>query len=90
MDQTLETIADWVANVKLADFSPAVVNRARLLLLDFIGCVFAGSEIQECEQAFYLGEPGEYLVAGRRLSNASAVHALGVLGALLQYNDGDD
>lgn len=88
MDQTLETIADWVANVKLADFSPAVVNRARLLLLDFIGCVFAGSEIQECEQAFYLGEPGEYLVAGRRLSNASAVHALGVLGALLQYNDG--
>lgn len=88
MEKELDEIASWVAEVRLTDFSSSVISRAKLLLLDFVGCVFAGSTIDESEQAFYLAEPGEYRVAGRPVSGSSAIHAMGVLGALLQYNDG--
>ena len=88
MDEELDDIARWVAEVRLSDISVSVVARAKLLLLDFVGCVFAGSKIDESEQAFYLAEVGQIGVAGRSVSDSSAIHAMGVLGALLQYNDG--
>ena len=71
MEKELDEIASWVAEVRLTDFSSSVISRAKLLLLDFVGCVFAGSTIDESEQAFYLTEPGEYRVAGRPVSGSS-------------------
>ncbi|MEI9930133.1 MAG: MmgE/PrpD family protein [Rhizomicrobium sp.] len=42
---TTGALATWLANVKLADVPAAVCDRAKVLLLDGIGCALVGAKL---------------------------------------------
>lgn len=62
----------------------------RVSLLDFLGCVLAGSALPEAEQARVLARPGNLRVPGcdTGLDPPSAIVTWGATGALLQWHDG--
>lgn len=83
-------IAQWVTEVSPANISKARLFRAKVAVLDFLGCVYAASALPEAQTAFTLARPGLFSVPGtdERVDLPSAVLAWGTLGALLQWHDG--
>jgi 2-methylcitrate dehydratase len=94
LDNTAITrLAAWVAALRAADFSERAVARAKLLLLDTLGCGFAARDddtaravlttldaLRDAPQCTVLGHP-------RRMSAPSAVLANGMLVRVLDLND---
>ena len=83
-------IAHWSSEMKLSDISKERQHRAKIALLDFLGCVHAASQFPESESAFVLSQPGPHKVPGKKQTTdlSSAIVAWGTLGALLQWHDG--
>ena len=61
-------IAHWAAEMKLSDISIERQHRAKIALLDFLGCVHAASQFPESESAFVLSQPGPHKVPGKKQS----------------------
>ncbi|MGE0310801.1 MAG: MmgE/PrpD family protein [Lautropia sp.] len=83
-------IARWACTLRPEDVPAARHRRMRVALLDFLGCVLAGSALPEAAQARALAQPGSTKVPGsdRDVDLASAIVAWGATGALLQWHDG--
>jgi 2-methylcitrate dehydratase len=86
-------LAAWLAALRAEDFSQRAVERAKLLLLDTLGCGFAALD-DECARAVLatlgaLGEKPRCTVLGhpRGMSAPSAVLANGTLIRVLDLND---
>jgi 2-methylcitrate dehydratase len=86
-------LAAWLTALRAEDFSQRAVERAKLLLLDTLGCGFAALD-DECARAVLatlgaLGEKPRCTVLGhpRGMSAPSAVLANGTLIRVLDLND---
>ena len=86
-------LAAWLAGLRAEDFSQPAIARAKLLLLDTLGCGFAALE-DDCARAVLatldaLGEQPQCTVLGhpRGMSAPSAVLANGTLIRVLDLND---
>ena len=92
-DTAITRLAAWVSALRAADFSERAVVRAKLLLLDTLGCGFAARDddtaravlatldaLRDAPQCTVLGHP-------RRMSAPSAVLANGTLVRVLDLND---
>jgi 2-methylcitrate dehydratase len=89
----IERLAAWLAAFRADDFSQRSIERAKLLLLDTLGCGFAALD-DECARAVLatlgaLGEKPRCTVLGhpRGMSAPSAVLANGTLIRVLDLND---
>jgi 2-methylcitrate dehydratase len=94
LDNTAITrLAAWVAALRAADFSERAVARAKLLLLDTLGCGFAARDDDTARAVLAtldaLGDAPQCTVLGhpRRMSAPSAVLANGTLIRVLDLND---
>ncbi|MFM9991259.1 MAG: MmgE/PrpD family protein [Burkholderiaceae bacterium] len=85
-----QQIAHWACESKLSDISIERQHRAKIALLDFLGCVHAASQFPESESAFVLSQTGSHSIPGKKQTTdlSSAIVAWGTLGALLQWHDG--
>lgn len=83
-------IARWACALAPEDVTPQRRQRMRVSLLDFLGCVLAGSTLPEAAQTRVLARPGRLRVPGcdEGLDPASAIVSWGAMGALLQWHDG--
>ena len=86
-------LAAWLTALRADDFSQRAIERAKLLLLDTLGCGFAALD-DECARAVLatlgaLGEKPRCTVLGhpRGMSAPSAVLANGTLVRVLDLND---
>jgi 2-methylcitrate dehydratase len=86
-------LAAWLAAVRAEDFPQRAIERAKLLLLDTLGCGFAALD-DDCARAVLatldaLGEKPQCTVLGHRrgMSAPSAVLANGTLIRVLDLND---
>jgi 2-methylcitrate dehydratase len=86
-------LAAWLAALRAEDFSQRAIARAKLLLLDTLGCGFAALD-DDCARAVLatlaaLGEKPQCTVLGhpRGMSAPSAVLANGTLIRVLDLND---
>src|SRR6202171_4809668 len=89
----IERLAAWLAPLRVEDFSQRTVERAKLLLLDTLGCGFAALD-DDCARAVLatldaLGEKPQCTVLGhpRGMSAPSAVLGNGTLIRVLDLND---
>jgi 2-methylcitrate dehydratase len=89
----IERLAAWLAALRAEDFPDRAVERAKLLLLDTLGCGFAALD-DDCARAVLatldaLGERPQCTVLGhpRGMSAPSAVLANGTLIRVLDLND---
>jgi 2-methylcitrate dehydratase len=89
----IERLAAWLVAVRAEDISHRDADRAKLLLLDTLGCGFAARD-DACARAVLatldqLGEKPQCTVLGhpRRISAPSAVLANGTLIRVLDLND---
>jgi 2-methylcitrate dehydratase len=89
----IERLAAWTLAVRAEDFSQTAIDRAKLVLLDTIGCGFAALD-DPCARAVAatlasLGEKPQCTVLGRgrSMSAPSAVLANGTLFRVLDLND---
>ncbi|MBO0712274.1 MAG: MmgE/PrpD family protein, partial [Acetobacteraceae bacterium] len=89
----IEQLAAWTLAVRAEDFSQTAIDRAKLVLLDTIGCGFAALD-DPCARAVTaalasLGEKPQCTVLGRgrSMSAPSAVLANGTLVRVLDLND---
>jgi 2-methylcitrate dehydratase len=89
----LERLAAWLAGLRAKDFPQCGIERAKLLLLDTLGCGFAALD-DGCARAVLatldaLGETPRCTVLGhsRGMSAPSAVLANGTLIRVLDLND---
>lgn len=89
----VERLADWSLAINAADIPPHALTRAKLLLLDTIGCAFSGFEEHAAQAVVRLargngGAPQCTVIgAGFRSSLAEATFANGVLMRALDLND---
>jgi 2-methylcitrate dehydratase len=90
---TIERLAAWLCALRTEDFPQRAVERAKLLLLDTLGCGFAALD-DDCARAVLamldtLGENPQCTVLGhpRGMSAPSAVLANGTLIRVLDLND---
>lgn len=83
-------IARFVCTLKASDVAASRRHRMRIALLDFLGCVLAGSTLPEAAQTRVLARPGNIRVPGceEGLDPSSAIVSWGALGSLLQWHDG--
>jgi 2-methylcitrate dehydratase len=86
-------LAAWLCALRAEDFSQRAIERAKLLLLDTLGCGFAALD-DDCARAVLatldaLGEKPQCTVLGHRhgMSAPSAVLANGTLIRVLDLND---
>ena len=86
-------LAAWLSSLRAEDFSQRAIERAKLLLLDTLGCGFAALD-DDCARAVLatldaLGEKPQCTVLGHRqgMSAPSAVLANGTLIRVLDLND---
>jgi 2-methylcitrate dehydratase len=89
----IERLASWVSALRAEDVSPRAIERAKLLLLDTLGCGFAALD-DDCACAVLatldaLGEKPQCTVLGHPhgMSAPSAVLANGTLIRVLDLND---
>jgi 2-methylcitrate dehydratase len=89
----IERLAAWLAALRAEDFSQRAIARAKLLLLDTLGCGFAALD-DDCARAVLatlaaLGEKPQCTVLGHPhgMSAPSAVLANGTLIRVLDLND---
>jgi 2-methylcitrate dehydratase len=89
----IERLAAWLCGLRAEDFSQRAIERAKLLLLDTLGCGFAALD-DDCARAVLatldaLGEKPQCTVFGhpRGMSAPSAVLANGTLIRVLDLND---
>jgi 2-methylcitrate dehydratase len=89
----IERLAAWLTALRADDFPQRAIERAKLLLLDTLGCGFAALD-DECARAVLatlgaLGEKPRCTVLGHRhgMSAPSAVLANGTLIRVLDLND---
>jgi 2-methylcitrate dehydratase len=89
----IERLAAWLTALRAEDVADAAIERAKLLLLDTLGCGFAALD-DECARAVLatlsgFGEAPQCTVLGqaRRMSPPSAVLANGALIRVLDLND---
>ena len=96
MANETETLAGYVANLKFADIPPEVLERAKVLTLDFLGsAIRARSEAESTPsllkmlEALKLDAKGESTVFGDNKTWTPAVAALlnGALGHSLDFDD---
>jgi len=89
----VEQLAGWVLAARAEDLAPPVVDQAKLLLLDTIGCGFAAlHEPSACALLAVLegcgGAPQCTVIGGvRRTSASNATLANGALVRILDFND---
>ena len=83
-------IAHFVCTLQADDVDPRRRHRMRIALLDFLGCVLAGSTLAEAAETRVLARPGRVRIPGfdKGLDLPSAIISWGALGALLQWHDG--
>ena len=83
-------IARWIHALRPESVGPQRLHRARIAMLDFLGCALAGSTLPEAREACVLARPGDVRVPGREagMDLPSALIAWGAMGALLQWHDG--
>jgi 2-methylcitrate dehydratase len=92
-NSAIERLAGWVLAVRAEDFPQATVEQAKLLLLDTLGCGFAGLEDETARAVLTAlddrGEQPRCTVLGhaRKMSAPSAVLANGTLVRVLDLND---
>ena len=79
-------IARFVCTLKASDVAASRRHRMRIALLDFLGCVLAGSTLPEAAQTRVLARSGNIRVPGceEGLDPSSAIVSWGALGSLLQ------
>jgi 2-methylcitrate dehydratase len=89
----IERLAAWLSALRAEDFTQRAIERAKLLLLDTLGCGFAALD-DSCARAVLatldaLGEKPQCTVLGhsRGMSAPSAVLANGTLIRVLDLND---
>jgi len=89
----VEQLAGWVLAARAEDLTPAMLDQAKLLLLDTIGCGFAAlDEPSACALLAVVAEAGgapQCTVIGgaRRTSASNATLANGALVRILDFND---
>ena len=89
----VEQLAGWVLAARAEDLAPPVVDQAKLLLLDTIGCGFAAlHEPSACALLAVVegsgGAPQCTVIGGvRRTSASNATLANGALVRILDFND---
>ena len=93
MEPYSQSIARFVAGLKLGDVPPAVVNKAKLVFLDTLGIALASSTMDfgrmVLNVAQKLGGPRASCLIGstERVAAANAVLANGTLAHGLDYDD---
>lgn len=89
-----ETLADFITNLTFEDLPPEVVNKAKLWMLDSIGCGLGGSQTQiglTAVDALSQTSSGEARVVGRNnrvdMGTAALLNAMSINA--LDYDDSD-
>jgi 2-methylcitrate dehydratase len=94
MATLVEQLSARVAALRYEDLPPAVVDQARKLIVDTIGCALGGSGSEPARIARDMAaavtgtQPATVMVAGDRTSADLAAFANGVMLRYLDYNDG--
>lgn len=92
-ETAIERLAAWASALRAEDFSARAIARAKLLLLDTLGCGFAARDDETARAVLAAldaqGDAPQCTVLGhpRRMSAPSAVLANGTLVRVLDLND---
>jgi 2-methylcitrate dehydratase len=90
----VEQLAGRIAGLRYQDLPPAVVDQAKKLIVDTIGCALGGAAsapariAREMAASVTSREPATVMVGGERTSPDLAAFANGVMIRFLDYNDG--
>ena len=85
-------LADFAAGLRLSDVPVEVVERARTIVLDCIGCIVAGQRPAEMDRLINAAHPaGPATVLGRSIAQAPEVAAFlnGTAGTWLDLDEGN-
>jgi 2-methylcitrate dehydratase PrpD len=83
-------LARWLLELEASQVSHSRLHRVRIVLLDFLACVYGAAHLPETRTAQALGKTGPFQVPGQTqtMDLGSACIAWGMTGALLQWHDG--
>jgi 2-methylcitrate dehydratase len=94
MSTIVEQLSTYAANLRYEDLPPEVINTAKRVIIDSIGCALGGYDSAPEKIARELADmtgskqPATLMVSGIQSSPELATFANGVMIRFLDYNDG--